>query len=250
MGARSPSGWRTRGRVRDLLAASRRPRSNGSSCGCRGLLPSSAGASRDTTRRSRPTSGARGPDGLRARGRAPGRTSSSSSPPTARACSRGSPGALSLAGLSILTAQVFTTEDGAAVDLFEVEGVFEPEVGEERWREFRPAAQGDRGSGLARAPRGREARSLSGAGKTPVTVTVDNEVSDFFTVVEVGAPDRIGLLYDITRRSASCGSMCTSRRSPTYTGRVIDAFYVRDASAASSRTPIRSPSSRPRCVSG
>jgi [protein-PII] uridylyltransferase len=46
-------------------------------------------------------------------------------------------GALSLAGLSILTAQVFTTEDGVAADLFEVQGVFEPVVGEERWREFR-----------------------------------------------------------------------------------------------------------------
>ncbi len=39
-------------------------------------------------------------------------------------------GALALAGLSILTAQVFTTEDGVAVDLFEVEGAFEPEVEE------------------------------------------------------------------------------------------------------------------------
>jgi [protein-PII] uridylyltransferase len=46
-------------------------------------------------------------------------------------------GALSLAGLSIRTAQVFTTEDGVAVDLFEVAGTFEPEVGEERWRRFR-----------------------------------------------------------------------------------------------------------------
>ena len=34
-------------------------------------------------------------------------------------------GSLSLAGLSILSAQVFTTDDGAAVDLFDVEGVFE-----------------------------------------------------------------------------------------------------------------------------
>ena len=46
-------------------------------------------------------------------------------------------GALTLARLSILSAQVFTTEDGVAVDLFEVEGAFETEVREERWREFR-----------------------------------------------------------------------------------------------------------------
>ena len=46
-------------------------------------------------------------------------------------------GCLALEGLSILTAKVFTTEDGAAVDLFEVEGIFEPDVREDSWRELR-----------------------------------------------------------------------------------------------------------------
>src|SRR5262249_51402416 len=46
-------------------------------------------------------------------------------------------GALTLSGLSILSAQVFTTEDGVAVDLFEVEGAFHGDVDEERWRKFR-----------------------------------------------------------------------------------------------------------------
>ena len=39
-------------------------------------------------------------------------------------------GSLSLAGLSILTAQASTTDDGVAVDLFEVEGAYEPEIHE------------------------------------------------------------------------------------------------------------------------
>src|SRR5688500_5738028 len=46
-------------------------------------------------------------------------------------------GALALAGMSIRTAHVFTTDDGVATDLFEVEGVWEAEVPERRWREFR-----------------------------------------------------------------------------------------------------------------
>ncbi len=46
-------------------------------------------------------------------------------------------GALSLAGLSILSAQVYTTNDDVAVDVFEVVGAFDPDVGEERWRRFR-----------------------------------------------------------------------------------------------------------------
>jgi [protein-PII] uridylyltransferase len=138
-------------------------------------------------------------------------------------------GALSLAGLSILTAQVFTTEDGAAVDLFEVQGAFEPEVGEERWREFR--------SLLRKAIEGRvslehrmveKRRHYPERGDTPVTVAVDNDASDFFTVIEVGAPDRLGLLYDITRTLSELELDVHLAKVATYTDRVIDAFYVRD----------------------
>jgi [protein-PII] uridylyltransferase len=138
-------------------------------------------------------------------------------------------GALSLAGLSILTAQVFTTEDGAAVDLFEVQGAFEPEVGEERWREFR--------SLLRKAIEGRvslehrmteKRRHYPERGVAPVTVAVDNDASDFFTVIEVGAPDRLGLLYDMTRTLSELELDVHLAKVATYTDRVIDAFYVRD----------------------
>jgi [protein-PII] uridylyltransferase len=138
-------------------------------------------------------------------------------------------GALSLAGLSILTAQVFTTEDGVAADVFQVAGAFEAEVGEERWREFRGV--------LRRAIEGRislergmaeKRRHYPSAGSTPVTVTVDNDASDFFTVIEIGAPDRIGLLYDITRTLSELKLDVHLAKVATYTDRVIDAFYVRD----------------------
>ena len=138
-------------------------------------------------------------------------------------------GALSLAGLSILTAQVFTTEDGVAADVFEVAGAFEPEVGEERWREFRGV--------LRRAIEGRvslehrmaeKRRHYPQPGNTPVTVSVDNDASDFFTVIEIGASDRIGLLYDITRTLADLKLDVHLAKVATYTDRVIDAFYVRD----------------------
>ena len=140
-------------------------------------------------------------------------------------------GAVAMAGLSILAAQVFTTDDGVAVDVFEVEGIFEPEVDDARWREFRGV--------LRKAVEGRlsldhrvaekRARYPNVSSQTPVTVLVDNEASDYSTVIEVGAPDRIGLLYDIT--SALAGLMLDVHlaKVATYTGRVVDAFYVRDA---------------------
>jgi [protein-PII] uridylyltransferase len=65
-----------------------------------------------------------------------------------------------------------------------------------------------------------------------VTVTVDNDASDYSTVIEVGAPDRIGLLYDITRALADLTLDVHLAKVSTYADRVVDAFYVRDAVGA------------------
>ena len=62
-----------------------------------------------------------------------------------------------------------------------------------------------------------------------MTVAVENEVSDFFTVVEVGAADRIGILYDITRALADLALDVHLAKIATYADRVVDSFYVRDA---------------------
>ncbi|MGZ4109977.1 MAG: ACT domain-containing protein, partial [Actinomycetota bacterium] len=61
-----------------------------------------------------------------------------------------------------------------------------------------------------------------------VEVSVHNEASDFFTVVEVGCPDRIGLLFDITTTLAELHLDVHLAKVSTYGGRVVDAFYVRD----------------------
>jgi [protein-PII] uridylyltransferase len=139
-------------------------------------------------------------------------------------------GALSLARLSILTAQVFTTQDGAAVDVFEVQGAFEAEVTEERWREFRStlrrALEGR--LSLDHRVRAKRAHYPPPRREVPVEVVVHNDVSDFFTVVEVGCPDRIGLLFDVTATLAELHLDVHLAKVATYGGRVVDAFYVRD----------------------
>ena len=58
---------------------------------------------------------------------------------------------------------------------------------------------------------------------------MDNRASDFFTVIEIGAADRIGLLYDITSALADLRLDVHLAKVSTFTGRVIDAFYVRDS---------------------
>jgi [protein-PII] uridylyltransferase len=139
-------------------------------------------------------------------------------------------GALSLAGLSILSAQVFTTDDGTAVDVFDVEGTFEHEVGEERWRDFRSILRKAIEGRLSLAYRVEEKRRRYPAprGEVPVRVAVDNSASDFSTVIEVGAADRIGLLFDVTRTLSELGLDVHLAKVATYGDRVVDAFYVRD----------------------
>jgi [protein-PII] uridylyltransferase len=139
-------------------------------------------------------------------------------------------GALALSGLSILTAQVFTTEDGVALDVFEVQGAFEGHVDEERWRAFRSTLRRAMEGRLSLEYRVGEKRAYyqKPRADVPVTVMVDNGASDFFTVIEVGAPDRIGLLFDITRTLADLQLDVHLAKVATYGDRVIDAFYVRD----------------------
>jgi [protein-PII] uridylyltransferase len=140
-------------------------------------------------------------------------------------------GSLALGGISILSAQAFTTEDGVAVDLFEVEGAFEPEIDERRWRAFRSSLRRaiDGSASLERRVEEQRGAYPAHRAPAPITVTVDNEASEFSTVLEVGAPDRIGLLYDITRTFADLRLDVHLAKVTTFEGRVVDAFYLRDA---------------------
>jgi [protein-PII] uridylyltransferase len=139
-------------------------------------------------------------------------------------------GALALGGISILSAQVFTTEDGVAVDLFEVEGAFDPDITEARWRAFRSDLRRAVEGSISLERRVADKRRHYPAPKvrTPVTVRVDNDASDFSTVIEVGAPDRVGLLHDMTLAFAELSVDVHVAKVATFDGRVVDAFYVRD----------------------
>ncbi|HEX2068930.1 MAG TPA: ACT domain-containing protein [Actinomycetota bacterium] len=138
-------------------------------------------------------------------------------------------GALALAGFSIHSARAFTTADGVALDIFEIRSAFEEEITEERWERLR--------SRMTRATDLREleseVRSLRGhyrpvATDVPVEVRVDQEGSDFYTLVEVHGPDRMGLLFDLARTFSERGLDVHAAQVATYGPRVVDVFYVTD----------------------
>ncbi|TMM22417.1 MAG: HD domain-containing protein [Actinobacteria bacterium] len=137
---------------------------------------------------------------------------------------------LAIGGISILAAQAFTTEDRTAVDVFEVEGAFEPEITEARWRAFRSTLRRTIEGSISLEHRVREKSRHYPPPRapSPVSVRVLNDVSEFSTVIEVGAPDRIGLLHDITRTFADLHLGVHLAKVATFDGRVVDAFYVRD----------------------
>ena len=61
------------------------------------------------------------------------------------------------------------------------------------------------------------------------TATVTNEESDFYTLVDVSADDRVGLLYDLTRTLGDNGIEIFVSKAATIRDQVADTFYVKDS---------------------
>lgn len=138
---------------------------------------------------------------------------------------------LALNGLDVVEATAASVE-GIAVDEFEVvsalgteiawskvEGDLERAVMGRLAIESRLADRARRYRSRVRSPRGIEPR-----------VRVLNEASDEATVVEVVGPDRIGLLYRLTRAMSELDLDIASAKVATIGSDVVDAFYVRDRS--------------------
>ena len=63
-----------------------------------------------------------------------------------------------------------------------------------------------------------------------IHVSVDNTASQFFSVVEVRAPDQIGLLYRITAGLHDLGLDIHHAKIATHPDGALDVFYVWDLS--------------------
>ncbi|MGH2829976.1 MAG: HD domain-containing protein, partial [Actinomycetota bacterium] len=141
-------------------------------------------------------------------------------------------GALAVNGINILAAQGFTRADGIALEVFRVVGALDPELPPARWDRVRDTARavlaGDMDLDREIEERRRAYARPSKGKREPTHVVVDNGISDFATVVEVHATDRVGLLYDITHTLAELGLDIHLARIATYGDDVVDVFYVRD----------------------
>ena len=141
-------------------------------------------------------------------------------------------GTLAAEGINILSAQIHTRADGIALDTFQVNDPFGEAVTEDaRWRRtldaLRRVLVGEQTVEELLAAR-RTGRPAATTVAGPPKITVDNQLSDTHTVVEVKCPDRVGLLYLITRTFQALGLDIGSARIATEIEQAYDTFYVTD----------------------
>ncbi|HEV8540299.1 MAG TPA: [protein-PII] uridylyltransferase [Nitrospiraceae bacterium] len=154
-------------------------------------------------------------------------------------------GVMAAKGLQILDAQIVTRNDGIVVDTFQVTD-----------RDYVGAPPADRRATIAdtiravlkgedtverlvarstRLPLGRPFPAVRQA----TEVQVDNETSDRFTIIDVFADDRQGLLYVITHAIFRLGLSVHAARISTRLDQVADVFYVTDLSGVRPEEPGR-----------
>ncbi len=140
-------------------------------------------------------------------------------------------GALALNGMDVRAANV-SGEDGVAVEVFTVEVARGSWPDSTKLCEDLTAVLEDRlalDERLSERERTYPLRRRSAAHLLESGVSVDNEASETATVLEVRAPDEIGLLHRITRALFETGLDVVSARVSTLGEMVVDAFYVRES---------------------
>ncbi len=142
-------------------------------------------------------------------------------------------GTLTAHDINILGAHVYTTRSGLALEIYRVST---PPGGEaERslaWEGFRESLEkvirGEVQVDDLLRNRGRRLLRAETPSRSPATVSITNEESDFYTIVDVAANDRLGLLHDLTRVIAQHGYEVYISKAGTVLDQVTDAFYLKD----------------------
>jgi [protein-PII] uridylyltransferase len=149
--------------------------------------------------------------------------------------------ALALHGMDVRAANV-SGEEGVAIEVFTVDMTLGTWPDTARLRDdlaavlSDPTAVGERLSERGRIYPQRHQRAAHVPG---IDIRVDNDASVSATVLEVRAPDEIGLLHRITRTLFDAELDVVSARVSTLGELVVDAFYVRESSGAKLTEPDR-----------
>ncbi len=144
-------------------------------------------------------------------------------------------GVFTLNNIKVLSGNIFTLKNGLAFDTYEVTNPLDPYREEEMWdKVFNDAV----GAIEERLPlddmiskKERMALRTGGEFGSPgKRVRIDNEDSDFFTIIEASSGARTGLLYDLAKEIFNLGLDIRFAKVNSDVERMTGVFYVRDAS--------------------
>jgi [protein-PII] uridylyltransferase len=156
-------------------------------------------------------------------------------------------GSLSAVGLNILSAQVFSRADGLALDTFFVTRITgETIISREDRERFEVlltrvlnGREVDFAARIARESRAHQAIGVLGEDAVPKRVYFDNDISEDYTVIDVEAVDRLGLLFVISHAFAELGLNLALAKIVTEKGAAVDSFYVNEVMNGKITSPER-----------
>jgi [protein-PII] uridylyltransferase len=146
-------------------------------------------------------------------------------------------GALASQGLEILSAEINTLADGLVLDRFYVNDPdYADRPPQERLDSVASALVQSLQSPQGASPEFRRvwqsaaSRDRAALNKLPTRVHIDNSTSDRFTILDIFAMDRKGLLFTIARNLFEMEVSVSLAKIGTYLDQVVDVFYVTDRS--------------------
>lgn len=154
--------------------------------------------------------------------------------PVGSGCFSKMAGVLTAKRLEILSAQINTTTDGIVLDSFRViDFDFAGEIPPDRLEDVAQAIQdvlsGRRDvASLFRNQRRFGPRAPQPVSDLPTRIVIDNDSSDRYTIIDVFAHDRTGLLYTIADTIHELGLSVELAKISTHLDQVVDVFYVTD----------------------
>jgi [protein-PII] uridylyltransferase len=142
-------------------------------------------------------------------------------------------GVLTAHHMNILGAHVYTATTGLALEIYRVTN---PGGGEQERKIAWAGFERSLGQVLREEVsverllerRGRPVGFASGPSRKPESVVITNDESDFYTIVDVTANDRLGLLHDLTRVIADHGCEVYISKASSVLDQIADTFYIKD----------------------
>ena len=144
-------------------------------------------------------------------------------------------GVMAANGVNILGAQIYTRGNGEALDILQVRSsagsiIDNPKKWQKVEKDLNAVLEGRKRVDKMVAKR-HGGNSLLPEKPKPHfenRVMIENEISDQYSVIDIYATDRVGLLYDISRTLTELGLYIGVSKISTKVDQVADTFYVQD----------------------